>query len=132
MHRVSTSIFQFMPDRYQNKYRISSARLPDWDYGKESMYYITVCTQQREHSFCCINGRVVCLSEIGQVVHSEWLQTPTIRPDMNLELGEFVVMPNHFHSILIIGANEHNKEKGCRDAMHRVSTQQKGKNAFGP
>ena len=27
---------------------------------------------------------------------------------MNLELGNFVVMPNHFHGILIIGQNEYN------------------------
>ena len=37
---------------------------------------------------------------------------------MNLELGEFVVMPNHFHGIMIIGENEFNGE----DAMHCVST----------
>ena len=37
---------------------------------------------------------------------------------MNLELAEFVVMPNRFHGILIIGENKFN----CRDAMHRAST----------
>ena len=44
-----------------------------------------------------------------------------LRPDMNLELGESVVMPNHIHGIIIIGANEYNSGDG-RDAMHRVST----------
>jgi putative transposase len=32
-------------------------------------------------------------------------------PDMNLELGEFVVMPNHVHGIIIIGANAYNKDR---------------------
>jgi len=25
-----------------------------------------------------------------------------MRPDMNIQMGEFVVMPNHFHAIIII------------------------------
>lgn len=39
---------------------------------------------------------------------------------MNLELGEFVVMPNHIHGIITIGDNIYNR---CRDAMHGVSTE---------
>ena len=60
-------------------------------------------------------------SEIGQVAHDEWFKTPGLRPDMNLELGEFVVMPNHIHGIIIIGKNQYNSDDG-RDAMHRIST----------
>ena len=75
------------------------------------------------------------LSEIGKIADQEWVKTPGIRPDMNLELGEFVVMPNHFHAIVIIGDNAYNTECGGddrdrrRDAMHRVSTTV---NQFGP
>jgi len=29
--------------------------------------------------------------------------------DMNIELAEFVIMPNHIHGIIIIGRNEFNK-----------------------
>jgi REP element-mobilizing transposase RayT len=50
------------------------------------------------------------LSKIGQIVQTEWLNTPQIRMDMNLSLGEFIIMPNHFHAILIIGKNEYNKQ----------------------
>jgi len=70
------------------------------------------------------------LSEIGEIARSEWLKTPEIRPDMNLKLDEFVIMPNHIHGIIQIGNNEYNTfdEKdyldcgGRRDAMHGVST----------
>lgn len=63
----------------------------------------------------------------GLVAHAEWLKTPQIRPDMNLELGAFQVMPNHFHGILMIGENlftttKKNKSGDGRDAMHGVST----------
>ena len=50
------------------------------------------------------------LSSIGMIVQSEWLLTPGIRPDMNLQLGSFIVMPNHFHGIITIGKNEFNSE----------------------
>jgi putative transposase len=35
-----------------------------------------------------------------------------MRPDMNLQMGEFVIMPNHFHAIIIIGENEYNVKRG--------------------
>lgn len=37
---------------------------------------------------------------------------------MNLCLGEYVVMPNHFHAIIGFGENIHNTP--CRDAMHWI------------
>ena len=65
-----------------------------------------------------------------------------MRPDMNLWMGEYVIMPNHFHAIIGIGDNEYNmRDKPRRDAMHCVSTtadtannteNQKPKNQFGP
>ncbi len=39
-------------------------------------------------------------SEIGKIVFDEWIKTPTIR--QNVELDAFVVMPNHFHGIIIL------------------------------
>jgi hypothetical protein len=46
---------------------------------------------------------VKCNYPNRKIVENEWIKTPEIRPDMNLKQGEFVVMPNHFHAILIIG-----------------------------
>lgn len=78
------------------------------------------------------------LSEIGKIVESEWLKTFELRPDMNLFMGEFVVMPNHFHAIIGIGENVYNTNRnthGNRDAMRRVSTINDitvNQNHFGP
>ena len=33
-----------MPEKYQNKYTIPSARLQNWNYGNEGAYFITICT----------------------------------------------------------------------------------------
>ena len=108
-----------MPNKFQNKYRIPSARLQNWDYGQNAAYFITICTYKMNCYFGNIVNGIMQLSEIGKIVETEWLKTPDIRPDMNLCLGEFVVMPNHFHTIITIGENEFNC---CRDTMHRVST----------
>jgi putative transposase len=95
-------------EKFQNKYRIPSARAQFWDYRWAGAYFITICTKNRIHYFGEIENGTMILSNIGESVKNEWLKTPQIRPDMNLELGEFVVMPNHFHAILIIGENEYN------------------------
>ena len=42
-------------------------------------------------------------SELGKIAETEWIKTVELRPDMNLELGEFVIMPNHMHGIILIG-----------------------------
>lgn len=137
--------------RFENKYRIPSNRAPFWDYGWNAMYFITICTQNRAHWFGEITKGVMYLSEIGQIAQNEWLKTFEIRPDMNLWMGEYVVMPNHFHAIIGIGENQFNRKRGAQrggDAMHCVSTTnanalattnantktraQKTKNLFGP
>ena len=95
-------------DKFHNKYRIPSARLQHWDYGSAGMYFITICTKKRDHAFGEIVDGIMHLSPLGKKTKEEWLKTPEIRPDMQLELGEFETMPNHFHCVLIIGNNPYN------------------------
>ncbi|MBN2364199.1 hypothetical protein JXL83_08715 [candidate division WOR-3 bacterium] len=45
------------------------------------------------------NGKMA-LNEYGKIVENEWIKTPEMRP--NIESCEFVVMPNHFHGIIVI------------------------------
>ena len=115
-----------MTKKYQNKYRIESARKKGYDYAQNGAYFITIVTKNREHFFGDIVDGEMILNEIGKIVWDEWLRTPSIRPDMNLEMVEFIVMPNHIHGIIYIGDNEFNALHG-RDAMHRVSTEYKNK-----
>jgi REP element-mobilizing transposase RayT len=109
-----------MPEKFLNTYRIPSARLQGWDYKTAAAYFITICTFQRRHYFGEIRNGKTALTSIGKIVEAEWLKTPVIRHDMNLQLGEFVVMPNHFHGIIIIGKNKYNTtdELNTRDDVH--------------
>lgn len=68
------------------------------------------------------------LSEIGKIVESEWLKTFELRQDMNLYMGEFVVMPNHFHAIIGIGENSYNTQWETQ----RNAKTNDFKNHFGP
>ena len=87
-------------DKFKNKYRIPSARLKEYDYGQNGTYFITICTQNREHFFGEIVDSEIQLNEIGQLAENFWLEIPQHFPFV--ELGNFVIMPNHTHGILII------------------------------
>ena len=140
-------------DKYKNKYRITSVRLQKWDYGSNASYFVTINTKNRLHYFGKIHETQMQLSEIGKIAEAEWLKTFEMRPDMNLLMADFVVMPNHFHAIIIIGVNKfnldnaangrdaknaekfiHNGEEIRRiEAMHCISTEaESSKNQFGP
>ena len=98
---------------FQNKYRIKSTRLKHWDYSSNGAYYVTICTKDREQFFGeIINGKMK-LSEIGKIVEHEWKQTCEIRK--NVELDEYVIMPDHMHGILFI-----------ENALHPVETPRRG------
>jgi len=107
-----------MSEKFRNKYRIPSARRPNWDYAWSANYFITICTYHKQSFFGEIVNGAMQLSEIGRIVELEWLKTSAIRPDMNIHMGAFVIMPNHFHAIITIGENQFNDG---RDAMLGVS-----------
>ncbi|MCZ8198588.1 MAG: transposase [Flavobacterium sp.] len=89
-----------MQNKFKNKYRISSTRLQTWDYSNNGAYFITICTQNREHFFGNIQNGIMQLSEIGKLAEQYWMEIPN--HFSFIELGNFVVMPNHVHGILII------------------------------
>src|SRR5664280_688840 len=94
---------------FRNKYRIESTRYRGYDYSSPGKYFITICTKNKIRYFGKIDNQKMILSELGNYLQNEWLKTPDIRPDMNITLDEFVVMPDHFHAIIIIGENQYNK-----------------------
>jgi REP element-mobilizing transposase RayT len=92
-----------MTEKFKNKYRIPSARLKNWDYGSNGAYFITICTQNKDHFFGKIVDRQFIASEIGTLAEKYWMEIPNHFP--YIELGNFEVMPNHVHGILIINKN---------------------------
>ena len=82
-----------------------SIRLKGYDYSQAGAYFVTIVAWQREMLFGEIvdgetpQGGHVVLNDFGEIVHTEWERTAAIRP--YVELGAFVIMPNHVHGILI-------------------------------
>jgi REP element-mobilizing transposase RayT len=97
-----------MTSKFQQKFRIKSARLPNWDYGSQSSYFITICTKNRDHYFGKIKNGEMLLNEIGEIASQFWKEIPNHFPHVGL--GNFVVMPNHTHGVLIMGPN-HSKKR---------------------
>lgn len=98
-------------DLYQNKYRIPSTRLKNWDYGANAAYFITICTKNRAHYFGEVTDGEMKLSEIGKIANKFWAEIPEHFPF--IELGAFIIMPNHTHGILIL-----NKKENLSDLNH--------------
>ncbi|HEX9970706.1 MAG TPA: transposase, partial [bacterium] len=66
---------------FKNRYRVKSARLPDWDYSFNGYYFITICTQNREHYF----GEIGRMTEIGKMAQHCWLDIPNHFPFVKLD-----------------------------------------------
>ena len=80
--------------------RRRSTRLRGYDYSQSGAYFVTVCVQNRQSVLGKVTHWRMMLSGAGRMVEEEWLKTPAVRPQVQLD--EFVVMPNHFHGIIMI------------------------------
>ena len=91
-------------DLYRRQYRIDSARLAEYDYGSNGMYFVTICTQNRGAFFGDVvmaeQEAVVQPSNIGQAAIACWLAIPSFHP--YVELDAFQLMPDHLHGVLWI------------------------------
>lgn len=87
---------KFDPQKHHRR----SIRLKNYDYSQAGAYYVTIVVQERE----CLFGEIVdgemYLNEYGEIVQKWWHEFPIHFP--NVELGAFVIMPNHVHGIIFI------------------------------
>jgi REP element-mobilizing transposase RayT len=108
---------------FKNKYRVESARLPGWDYSSPGAYFVTICTKGMRCWFGDVVDGEMQLSPLGEIVAEEWVNTEQIRP--NVTLDQWIVMPNHFHGIVII--NEMPSVDMTRNAIPSVAMTDGGK-----
>jgi len=81
------------------RFHRQSIRLRDYDYTSQGLYYVTICTQNRELYFE--------RDDIKEMINNQW-QKLTIKFS-NIDLDEYTVMSNHLHGIIVI-----NDENICR------------------
>jgi putative transposase len=97
-----------MSNKFQDKYRISTTRLQNWDYSWNALYFVTICTKNREHYFGKIENDKMVLSNIGVMADVFWHEIKN--HCQFVDLDAFVVMPNHIHGILAINNPTHNSD----------------------
>ncbi|CAK8717674.1 Transposase IS200-like domain-containing protein [Candidatus Electrothrix laxa] len=102
-------------------HRRRSIRLKGYDYAQAGAYCITLCTHGRECLFGEVANQEMQVNEAGRIVIDEWLKTPAIRAE--IELDEWVVMPNHLHGIIVItnagAGNRHTENRPIRQPIGR-------------
>jgi REP element-mobilizing transposase RayT len=87
-------------DRFNDRYRVASARLSSWNYSWNAAYFVTICTKDRECYFGQIDNQILRLNSLGIIAGHCWNQIPHHFPFV--KLGQFIVMPNHVHGIIVI------------------------------
>ena len=90
-----------MNNRYNPKiHNRRSIRLKGYDYSQVGLYFITICVQNREDLFGNITNGTMKWNDAGKMIKKQWLELP--KRFKNIQLNEFITMPNHFHAILEI------------------------------
>ncbi|MDP3582795.1 MAG: transposase [Ignavibacteria bacterium] len=77
-----------------------SPRLKEYDYSIPNYYFVTICADGKLNFFGNVTGESVELNKNGIIVKECLLGTK--EHFTNVEIDEYVIMPNHFHAIIIL------------------------------
>ena len=119
---------KFDPEKHHRR----SIRLPHYNYGQAGAYFVTICTYKKQCWFGDVKRGEMQLNLIGQIVVQEWLKSSAIRQE--IELDEWVLMPNHLHGIVWI--QDQDQEMGDRieelnqEGLHRKPLQSRSLGSF--
>jgi REP element-mobilizing transposase RayT len=82
------------------KHHRHSIRLPQYDYRQSGVYFVTICTHERE----CVLGEVldgaIRLNDWGNIADRVWAE---VKGHFHgVAIDRHVVMPNHVHANIVI------------------------------
>jgi REP element-mobilizing transposase RayT len=79
------------PQRHHRR----SIRLAGWDYASPAVYFVTICTHNRENLFDDPRFR--------KVAERLWRAIPHRPHACRVSLDQWILMPNHLHGLIILG-----------------------------
>lgn len=74
----------------------------EWHDYNSGIYFVTICSKDKRHIFGKISDGKMTLSTIGNIINECLMAIPNHHKDV--ELWNYVVMPNHIHMALYVGA----------------------------
>ncbi|MGH2547945.1 MAG: transposase [Thermomicrobiales bacterium] len=80
-----------------------SPRIAGFDYANTGTYFVTICTRNMERRFGDVVSIGMVLNEAGTMIASIWGTNADRFPGLALDMS--IVMPNHIHAIVHVGAN---------------------------
>src|ERR1700722_13511603 len=89
-----------------------SIRLKGYDYSQNGLYFITICTYNRECLFGEIINKKMILNDAGKIANECWLKIPEHFPGAILH--EHVIMPNHLHGIIELAGTVAARDENVR------------------
>jgi putative transposase len=84
------------------KHHRRSLRIRGYDYSQGGVYFVTICTRDREYLFGEVVDGEMQLNNVGQMARGVWEELP--ERFSSVRLDAFIVMPNHVHGIIVVGA----------------------------
>ncbi len=75
-------------------------RLKNYDYSENWFYFVTICIKEKQEDFGEIINWKMILNDYGEIAEKYWKEI--IKHYQNVEIDEFVIMPNHIHWIIIV------------------------------
>ena len=93
---IIEKIMKYNPEIHHRR----SIRLKGYDYSRAGAYFITICTKDRRCFFGEISNGEMLFNDAGRMIWSVWNDMPLHYS--GVEIDEFVVMPNHFHGIVVL------------------------------
>ncbi|MGN0205812.1 MAG: hypothetical protein ACI4BC_01085, partial [Muribaculaceae bacterium] len=92
-----------------------------WHDYNSGIYFVTICSKDKRHIFGSIKNSVMILSDVGKIVERCILDIANHHT--NVELWNHVVMPNHTHMVICVGAQPNaNSAKTGNESTQPVGT----------
>ena len=102
---------RYKPDIHRRR----SIRLKNYDYSRDGAYFLTLCTFDRGCHF-------EQFEQLRQIVEAQWHSIPERFPGVLLDA--YVIMPNHFHGIIVPGRDTPCGYAGFRESGFGIDDNQ--------
>jgi putative transposase len=75
-------------------------RLQNYDYSRQGLYFVTICSQDRQCLFGSVTNDNIFLNDAGKMLEYWWKELENKFEQVSLE--QYVVMPNHLHGVILL------------------------------